>query len=191
MNDEVYVSTDIEADGPIPGEYSMISLASVAQLSDGTEVRSFKVNLDVLPLATQHPDTMAWWEKFPDAYAATRVSPEDPETAMKRYNQWVINLSGFGKPVFVGYPATFDFVFVYWYLIKFVGSSPFGFSALDMKTMAMVLMKSKFRDATKRNMPREWFKGAPPHTHDPLDDAREQGVLFAAMCRQWDGQDAV
>jgi len=36
-----------------------------------------------------------------------------------------------GKPVFVGYPAGFDFLFVYWYLIRFTGESPFSFSALD------------------------------------------------------------
>lgn len=28
-----------------------------------------------------------------------------------------------------------------------------------------------FREATKRRMPREWFEGAPKHTHDGLDDA--------------------
>ncbi len=30
MPDEIYVSTDVEADGPIPGPHSLLSFASVA-----------------------------------------------------------------------------------------------------------------------------------------------------------------
>jgi len=37
----------------------------------------------------------------------------------------------------VGYPAAFDFLFVYWYLIRFTGESPFSHSALDLKTYAV------------------------------------------------------
>jgi len=33
---ECYVSTDIEADGPIPGPNSMLSFGSAAFLADGT-----------------------------------------------------------------------------------------------------------------------------------------------------------
>jgi len=52
-----------------------------------------------------------------------------PETAMRRYVLWLKALPG--KPVFVGYPTGFDFLFVYWYLIRFAGESPFSFSALE------------------------------------------------------------
>ncbi len=44
-------------------------------------------------------------------------------------------------------------MFVYWYLIRFAGESPFSHSALDIKTFAMALLKTGYRDATKRNMP--------------------------------------
>ena len=50
--------------------------------------------------------------------------------------------------MFVAYPAGFDFLFVYWYLIHFVGRSPFSFSALDMKTYAAALLKLPYRNAT-------------------------------------------
>jgi hypothetical protein len=86
----------------------------------------------------------------------------------------------------VGYPAAFDFMFVYWYLIRFVGRSPFSFSALDIKTMAMVMLGKEYRASTKRNMPKRWF-GQSPHNHMALDDAIEQGQLFCTMlaeCRQ-------
>ena len=73
-------------------------------------------------------------------------------------------------------------MFVYWYLIKFTGRSPFSHSALDIKTMAMMLLGSDYRGATKRNMPSDWFDPL-PHSHVALDDAIEQGALFCNMLK--------
>ena len=40
------------------------------------------------------------------------------------------------RPVLVGYPIVFDWMFLHWYFVRFCGESPFGFSgALDMKTI--------------------------------------------------------
>jgi hypothetical protein len=39
-----------------------------------------------------------------------------------------------------------------------------------------------YRDAIKRNMPKNWFDDL-PHTHHALDDAIEQGALFCNMLR--------
>ena len=58
-NPEIYVSTDVEADGPIPGPHSMLSFGSAAYLADKTLVATFSANLDTLPEAHGHPDTMA------------------------------------------------------------------------------------------------------------------------------------
>ena len=98
---------------------------------------------------------------------------------MKAYSDWVKSLPG--KPVFVAYPVAFDFMFVYWYLIRFTGESPFAHSALDIKTVAMVLLQKPYRDSTKRNMPKRWFDADLPHTHTALDDAIEQGAMFCNM----------
>jgi hypothetical protein len=85
--------------------------------------------------------------------------------------------------VFVAYPAGFDFLFVYWYLIRFAGESPFSHSALDIKTFAMALLGCEYGSAVKRNMPKRWFDKL-PHTHVALDDAIEQGSLFCNMLRE-------
>jgi hypothetical protein len=87
-----------------------------------------------------------------------------------------------GKPVFVAYPTAFDFPFVYWYLIEFVGENPFGYSAIDVKTYSMALMRQPYRMCGKRSMPAEWLDPV-PHTHVALDDAIEQGRLFCNMLR--------
>lgn len=175
---EIYVSTDVETDGPIPGPHSMLSFGSAAYLADKTRAGTFTANLETLPGATGHPDTMAWWKTQPGAWKACRESPEPPESAMPRYLAWLKGLPG--QPVFVGYPAAFDFLFVYWYLIRFTGESPFSHSALDIKTFAMAMLKKNYRDSTKRNMPKRWFDKL-PHTHAALDDAIEQGALFCNM----------
>lgn len=175
---EVYVSTDVETDGPIPGPNSMLSFASAAYLPDKKLIATFSANLETLPDARPDPRTESWWRDHGEAYAATRVHPEPPEAALPRYVAWVRQLPG--RPVFVAYPAGFDFLFVYWYLIRFAGESPFSFSALDVKTYAMAMLRCDYRDAVKRNMPERWFDQL-PHTHVALADAIEQGAMFCNM----------
>jgi hypothetical protein len=175
---EVYVSTDVEADGPIPGPHSMLSFASAAFLPDKTPVGTFAANLTTLPGAAGDPRTMTWWRTQPEAWAACRADPRDPAVVMPAYVAWLKALPG--RPVFVGYPAAYDFLFVYWYVIRFAGESPFAHSALDIKTYAMALLGIEYRASVKRNMPREWFDDL-PHTHVALDDAQGQGALFCNM----------
>jgi hypothetical protein len=181
---EIYVSTDIEVDGPIPGPHSMLSFGSAVYLADKTLIATFSANLELLPDAVGHPDTLAWWNQHPEAWAACRCNQRPPAEAMAEYVSWLDTLPGI--PVFVGYPAAFDFLFVYWYLMRFVGRSPFSFSALDIKTMAMVMLGRDYHRSTKRQMPKRWFDKQ-PHTHVALDDAIEQGALFCNMlaeCRR-------
>ena len=176
--DEIYISTDVETDGPIPGPNSMLSMGSAAYTPDKRLVSTFSANLELLEGAAPDPKTAAWWATQPEAWAACRKDPEAPAAAMARYVAWIATLPG--KPVFVAYPAGFDFLFVYWYLMRFVGESPFSHSALDMKTYAMAVLGKGYRQSTKRNMPKSWFDPL-PHSHVALDDAIEQGALFCNM----------
>jgi hypothetical protein len=175
---EIYVSTDVETDGPIPGPHSMLSFASAAYLPDKTLLGTFAANLETLPGAAGDQRTMDWWATQPSAWASCRQDTKPPEEVMPAYLAWLKALPG--RPVFVGYPAAFDFMFVYWYLVRFTGESPFSHSALDIKTYAMALMKTDYRASVKRAMPRRWFDPQ-RHTHVALDDAIEQGALFCNM----------
>ncbi|HRX90848.1 MAG TPA: hypothetical protein P5528_15515 [Steroidobacteraceae bacterium] len=175
---EIYVSTDIEADGPIPGPHSMLSFGSAAFLGDGTLLGTHTANLATLPGASGHPVTMKWWATQLTAWDKSREQCQRPEIAMPAYATWIKSLPG--KPVFVGYPASFDFMFICWYLFRFAGENPFSFAALDIKTFAMALMNCDYRQATKQSMPETW-KVALPHTHVALDDALEQGQIFCNM----------
>lgn len=178
---EIYVSTDIEADGPIPGPNSMLSFASGAFTASGELIGTFEANLELLEGATGDPKTMEWWATQKEAWEAHRKNLEHPRAAMKRYVEWLKGLPGL--PVFVGYPAGYDFLFVYWYSMFFAKESPFSFSALDIKTYACAVLKKNYRDCTKRNMPKHWFSKR-KHTHVALDDALGQGELFISMLKE-------
>ncbi len=184
---EIYVSVDIEADGPIPGPHSMLSLGAAAFLRKGKTddfemVGTFEVNFETMEGAAPDPDTAEWWKGQPAAWEACRKNLIEPGAAMRAFDTWV---RAFGKkPVFVGYPAGFDFLFVYWYLIKFLGpgKSPFSFSALDIKTYAMAVTGDEYRDVTKRSM-KPFLPKDRPHTHVAVDDAIEQGELFCNLVK--------
>ena len=179
---EIYVSTDVEADGPIPGSHSMLSFASAAYTPDKQLIGTFSANLELLPDAKGHPLTMKWWKTEPEAWAACRTELRDPAEAMKAYVKWVKKLPG--KAVFVAYPAGFDFTFMFWYMMRFTGESPFSWSALDMKTFAMALSGLPYRTCIRHKLPKDWFDDL-PHTHVALDDALEQGALFCNMLSLW------
>lgn len=172
------MSTDIETDGPIPGDYSMLSIAAAAYTPSGELAGTFAANLETLPGASQHPDTMAWWQEHQTAWQASRKHAQAPAEAMQAYLEWVKSLPG--HPVFVGFPAAYDFMFVQWYLVHFTGESPFAHAALDIKTYAMATLKVPYKRTTKRLMPERW-RSPHPHTHQALDDAIEQGCLFINM----------
>ena len=74
---EIYVSTDVETDGPIPGPHSMLSFASAAYRADKKLIGTFSANLHLLPGATGHPETMAWWQGQPAASSVPEDYPAD------------------------------------------------------------------------------------------------------------------
>lgn len=181
-NKEIFVSTDIETDGPCAGLNSMLSFGSVAfciEDSKYKELSKFYANLELLPDAKPDTATTEFWDKNKEAYQLTRENLQQPQDAMNNYHAWLTDLPG--TPVFVGYPATFDFGFIYYYLHRFIGNSPFSFSALDIKTYAMAMLKKPYRQSTKKHMPSRWFNKNTKHTHHALDDAMEQGELFCNM----------
>ncbi|MFI9544188.1 exonuclease [Streptomyces sp. NPDC052016] len=186
----LYVSVDIEADGPIPGPYSMLSLgAAVAGVQDGDGFTAAD------PTArTFYCELRPVSEEFvPEALAVSgldrdrlRVEGLDPRVAMARFTRWVREVSGDAQPVMCGYPASYDWTFLYWYLIRFTGVSPFGHSGcLDMKTLYATKAGLPLRAVAKGTMPRELLSRR-RHTHHALDDAVEQAELFANLM-EWPG----
>ena len=67
---EIYVSTDIETDGPLAGKHSMLSIGSAAYLADKELLGTFSANLETLPASAPDPKNAAWWATQPDAWSA-------------------------------------------------------------------------------------------------------------------------
>lgn len=179
---EVYVSLDIEADGPVPGLNNMLSLGAAVIDRHETVLDRFSVNLKLLPEASPHPDTMDWWATQPDAWAACRSDPQEPDEAMQAFDTWLASATTYGKLVPMGYPAAYDFMWVNWYLVRFVGHCRLGFSCLDLKSFAMAHLKLDYRSAAKKRFPKDWF-GETAHSHIAVEDAIEQGIMGVRMMR--------
>ncbi|CAL9574705.1 3'-5' exonuclease [Streptomyces sp. enrichment culture] len=178
----VYVSVDVEADGPIPGPYSMLSFgAAVAgrQDADGyvaADPEALTFYRELRPISG---------EFVPEALAVSGLDRERllvegarPEAALREFTAWVREVSRGGQPVMCGYPAAYDWTFLYWYLMRFTGESPFGHSGcLDMKTLYATKARLPLRAVAKRTMPAGLLSRR-PHTHHALDDAIEQAELL-------------
>jgi DNA polymerase III epsilon subunit-like protein len=185
FGEDVYFSVDVEADGAIPLVHSMSSIgAAVAGTFDGTTftradptVQTFYAEL--APVSDEFDPEAAAVSGL-DRAALVRDG-EAPEAVMIRFAAWIREVAGEGRPVFVAYPAAFDWTWVSIYLNRFAGENPFGFSGVvDMKTMYMTKAGVRLGKANKRSMPHH-LHSERSHTHNALDDALEQADLFANL----------
>lgn len=179
---DIFVSTDIESDGYLPGKHSMLSFAAAAFDINRKLLSTFSRNLHVLPYAQQDIETMKFWGKFPEAYQLTRENCIDPLQAFHEFRDWCNGLKTYGPPIFMVYPGRFDMRFIDWYSLSFIGESLLGRSSIDLKTYAYATLKIPFRRCVKKNFPKKWFTTS-PHTHVALDDAIEQGEMGVNMIR--------
>ncbi|MFD4144261.1 MULTISPECIES: 3'-5' exoribonuclease domain-containing protein [unclassified Streptomyces] len=186
----LYISVDIEADGPIPGPYSMISLgAAVAGRQDAAGYT-----------AEADPEAHTFYRELrpisddfvPAALAVSGLDRDrlvregsEPAAAMAEFTAWVREVAVGAQPVMCGYPASYDWTFLYWYLMRFTGASPFGHSGcMDMKTLYATKARLPLRAVAKGTMPRSLLSRR-RHTHHALDDAVEQAELFSNLMT-WD-----
>jgi hypothetical protein len=185
-----YFSVDIETDGPIPGEYSMLSFGIVeAGTHDGNRYsppdRIDEFYVEIAPLAGARFEPEALEVNGLDRSALVHAG-DAPESAMRRSADWILSRAGGRRPVMVGSPAVFDWMFLHWYYVKFVGRSPFGYSsAFDLKTMIAVKTQVPIAQASVKHLP-TWLMGSTPRTHNALDDARNQAQAFSNVI-DWRG----
>jgi 2-polyprenyl-6-methoxyphenol hydroxylase-like FAD-dependent oxidoreductase len=179
---DIYISADIEADGPIPGPYSMLAFGlAVAGTFDGTtfEARdpaALTFYRELKPVS-EYYDPRALSVSGLDREALASNGSE-PSEAMRDAAQWVLDQATTLRPVLVGYPVVFDWMFLHWYFVRFVGQSPFGFgSALDIKTIYQQKARVTFDSASRDKLPPE-LSSQRSHTHNALDDAIEQAEIF-------------
>lgn len=188
---DVYFSVDVEADGPIPGPYSMSSFGIAVA---GTFESGHFVPVD--PTAqTFYAELRPISDDF-DARAASVSGLDraalirdgrDPREAMNACAAWVTETAAGRYPVFAAYPLGFDWMWMYWYFVRFADAgSPFDYSrAFDMKTMYALRAGLPISRAGLTRLP-EFLRSTRPHTHNARDDAIEQAGILANLFA-WDG----
>lgn len=174
INDELYVSVDVETSGPIPGEYSLLSIGACLVAEP-----AMSIYLELQPDSATHD---------PEAVAVSGLDLERlereglaPQEAMRMFEQWLKSSCSPGqKIVFVGLNAPFDWSFVNYYFHKHLGASPFGFTAIDMKAYFMGAAGCSWQETKSSKMAAKLKPQSAPN-HNALDDARFQAELFALM----------
>jgi ribonuclease T len=170
---ELYISVDIEAAGPVPSVFSMLSLGAV--VVDDPK-RTFYVELK--PVNDKFlPDAMKVVGRTLQDFAK---NGHDPKEAMTAFRDWLLSVATAAKPVFIGFNATFDWAFVNFYFHEYLGENPFGFGGIDIKSYYMGMTGCAWED-TRSSRIRPELKGPSPHTHNALDDAVEQAEMFKRM----------
>jgi hypothetical protein len=150
-----YVMVDIEADGPIPGDYSMLCFGAV--IVEPALNRTFYARLA--------PISEKW---IPQALAVSGFSREEtlgfaePGAQMARFDVW-LKENAPGRAIFIADNNGFDWQFINWYFHHFLGRNPFGFSSVNLGSLYKGLVKDTF--ASFKHLRKT------AHTHHPVDDA--------------------
>jgi len=159
---------DVEADGPIPGDYSMVSFGAV--IVEPGLARTFYGQL--------RPISDAW---VPEALAVSGFRREEteafdePSAVMKSFAEWLAKNCPRRK-LFISDNNGFDWGFINWYFHHFLGKNPFGFSSQNLGSLYKGMVGDTFKN----------FKHLrkTTHTHHPVDDARGNAEALLAMKEQ-------
>jgi hypothetical protein len=160
---------DVEADGPAPGLYSMVSIG-VVKVDDALETTFYG---KTRPIADQYIENALAVSGFS---RADHMAFDDPKDVMEALVKWLAENST-GRPIFVSDNPAFDFSFANYYLHRFTAGNPFGFSARRIGDFYAGLEKDFFA-ATKW---RKYRKTA--HTHNPVDDAKGNAEALIEFSR--------
>lgn len=170
---EDFISVDIEASGPVPSLFSMLSIGAclVRSPEDGFYAELKPIN------SKADPEAIA----VSGLHLATlQETGLPPALAMSNFADWIANVSSPRQAIFVGFNACFDWTFVNWYFHRYIGVNPFGHAALDIKSYYMGLEGTSWHQTSMSRLPNRFLPGH-ALTHHALDDAKSQAVIFSKM----------
>ena len=177
---EVLVSVDIEASGPSPSVGSLIAIG--ACLVDDPDV--------TLYLELKPQPGLPWSVEAEKVHGLSQVRllqrGLDAPEAMRRLESWLTEVGQGRQPVFAGWNAGFDWMFVADYFERFLGRNPFGIAPLDIKAYLMGREGLPRWTDTRRSAVAARYGGMEPLNHNALDDARQQAAFFGRLLRQDD-----
>lgn len=166
-----YVLVDVEADGPAPGLFSMVSFGAVVVNDRRILDETFYGQTAPLPDASYNPDALAISGHSREEHLGFPA----PQETMKQFETWVKKLN---RPTFVADNNGFDWQFINYYLHAFTGGNPFGFSSMNLNS----LLKGAQRNMYASLKPLRQTK----HDHHPVNDAKGNAEAFITIAQQFD-----
>ncbi|TAH22739.1 MAG: exonuclease [Cytophagales bacterium] len=163
-----YIMVDIEADGAIPADYSMLSLGAV--VVEPSLSRTFYA--EMRPISEHYQAealAVSGWTR------EQTLSFQEPLQAMLNFEKWILENSK-GKPYFISDNNGFDWMFVCWYFQHFLRRNPFGHSSTNLGSLYKGMVKDTFQN----------FKHlrTRTHTHNALDDAIGNAEALLVMKKE-------
>ncbi len=172
---ECFISVDVETGGATPADYALLSIG--ACLVDDPDESTFYAELR----PEDKRSTQEALEVSKLSLDVLRTMGEPPAEAMQRFADWVGDVVPAGhRPVFVGFNAPFDWMFVADYFERYLGRNPFGYSALDIKALAMGRLGGTWAQTSMSVLGPRYLSGR-PLAHHALSDAQDQAALFRAV----------
>ena len=164
---------DVEASGPIPGDYSMLSFGAV-RVDEELRTKYYSGDIWALPSAGVKEDAIVSIGLNLDTYQALhRHAGKDPQIVMESFETWISANNSKGRPIFVSDNNGFDWMFMCWYFHHFLGRNPFGFSSRRIGDLYCGLVK---------DMRASWkHLRKTKHTHHPVDDAKGNAEVILHM----------
>lgn len=160
------IVVDIEADGPIPHKYSMVSFGAV--IVEPSLSKTFYG--EVAPISGDWiPKSLAISGITRDQHMGFR----DPTIVMQEFKDWIEANNQSGRPVFISDNLAFDWQWINYYFHYFLGSNPFGYSGRRIGDMYCGLVKDS---RAKWKHLRDTV-----HTHHPVDDAKGNAEVIIKM----------
>lgn len=167
----MYIMVDVESDGPCPGLYSMVSFGAVV-CSD----KSKTFFGQTAPISTNY---------IAEALAISNISRQvhesypDPKITMSEFANWIKNVCGKERPMFISDNNGFDWQFINYYFHAFCGSNPFGFSSTNLGSLYKGLERNVFVNFKHLRKTK--------HTHHPVDDCLGNVEAFEEISKKIKG----
>jgi DNA polymerase III epsilon subunit-like protein len=171
---EAYICVDVETAGPIPVDYSLLSIGACTIFDPQS---TFYIELK--PINENITEESINVHKL--SMQRLKLEGIAPEEALQRFEDWLKGITAPKKqPVFVAFNAAFDWMFINYYFIHYHGHNPFGHAALDIKALYMGKAGVSWSQTSWRFISPQYSE-KPQLTHHALQDALDQAELFKKL----------
>lgn len=158
---------DVEADGPVPGLYSMVCFGAVLVDSKADSMKTFYGRLQ--PITSQFDPKALSISGFT---REQHTSFDPPQCVMIDFDQW-IRANSSGRPIFFSDNPGFDFGFMNYYFHRYLGQNPFGWSSRRIGDLYCGMVKDSY--ARWKHLRKT------AHDHNPVSDALGNAEALIAM----------